>query len=377
MKNQALLLGAAFALSCVALLPSHSQGSLSPATAFGSTSISPGVASLGSECASPGNVPVPARTIIEIGDLCKPSSWGASPAPAAACPGQSAAVLGIRFRGRQDLVLAEHLTLDRQSFHVRLWGPLEDAHGNSQDIASIERVEWCRGSAIPDTVDLPGGGCREPRQFAAAFDYGTPLSNKILTNGFSFYVRMSGQPPADFEVDKAADEVLSSFGRALTMWTASLQDNDALVTPAIRAFVKSRTSSSGGGYVLLTPPQVVRLRCPHAATFVVELNFGGDGIFPANSLFLTLAKARVEGRTIALNLRDVPCFRTMTTVAAGQLSLRDEYCVNLPPVLMHELGHAFGLDHIESEGGRALMNPVLSDRATMPVQQDVIERQFL
>lgn len=38
---------------------------------------------------------------------------------------------------------------------------------------------------------------------------------------------------------------------------------------------------------------------------------------------------------------------------------------------MHELGHAFGLDHIARESGFALMNPVLSDQATIPTREDV------
>src|SRR5664279_4751935 len=66
--------------------------------------------------------------------------------------------------------------------------------------------------------------------------------------------------------EKAADDVLASFGRALIIWTAALQDNDALLTPATHAFIRTRRSTSSGGYVLLTPPQVVRVRAAHLAS---------------------------------------------------------------------------------------------------------------
>ena len=55
----------------------------------------------------------------------------------------------------------------------------------------------------------------------------------------------------------------------------------------------------------------------------------------------------------------------------GQLSLREDNCVNLLPVLMHELGHAFGLDHITIDSGTALMNPVLSGSGTVPTEADI------
>lgn len=262
--------------------------------------------------------------------------------------------------------------LNSHYFHLRRFGTFEDVHGDRKALSSIERVEWCIDTPMPaKRPELPAGSCTEPRQIAVAFDYGTPLNNKVLTNGFSFHIRLSGVPPTTFDEEKAADEVLASFGRALTIWTAALQDNDAILTPSVRAFVKGRQSKTSGGYILLTPPQVIRLRCPHMATFVVEFNFGGDEVFPASSLFLTLAKARVEGRTIALNMRDVTCFKTFTVLRDKQLAMREDNCVNLLPVLMHELGHAFGIDHIPVSSGVGLMNPVLSAQATVPTQIDV------
>ena len=351
---------------------SQAQVSISDVLASGQISISPQVANLGAGCAKSGTVSVPKHALIDIEYVCQPSKWRTSPTSQAVCSGRVTPVLGIRFRGHQNMVLAESVFLTQQQFHMRLFGTFEDAHGDLQEVVAIQRLERCADDPpIQTHAELPSGFCREQRQFAVAFDYGTPLNNKILTNGFSFYVRVSGSPPTGFDVDAAADEVLTSFRQAVTIWTAALQDNDALLTPATRAFVKARTSTSSGGYVLLTPPQVVRLGCPNSAVFIVELNFGGDETFPSNSLFLTLAKARLEGRTVALNMRDVTCFRTMSNYDAGQLPLRDERCINLLPILTHELGHAFGLDHIPNSAGWALMNPVLSDHATVPTRLDV------
>lgn len=370
--NRTARLCAALAIIGLALQPSFAQLPASAAPVPGAVSFFPEVASLGGECNVQTKVPIAVNTVVDIQNVCSPAQWRAKPASLAPCAARSIAVLAVHFQGREEAVLAEHLVLDRQSFHLRLFGLFEDVHGDRQALATVERVEWCTTAPAPTSrPDLPAGSCTEPRQIAVAFDYGTPLNNKILTNGFSFYIRLSGTPPANFDEERAAADVLASFGRSLTIWTAALQDNDALLTESVRTFVKARQSKSPGGFVLLTPPQVIRLRCPHTATFVVELNFGGDSVFPANSLFLTLAKARVEGRTIALNMRDVTCFKTFDAINLGQLPLRQDNCVNLLPVLMHELGHAFGLDHIPIGGGAALMNPVLSGSATVPTQTDV------
>lgn len=372
MRASAFLSAAAGLFLAVASAGAQAQMAISAGQPHGVIGIFPEFAQLEPGCPAGGRAPFPPHAVIDAENVCEPAKWRVEPAPSAACPGRSVPVLGIRFQGHQDWILSESIALSSRYFHVRLFGTLEDAHGERREVAAIKRLSWCADTtATPPAAVLPAAACREPRQFAVAFDYGTPFNNKILTNGFSFHLRVAGRPPASFDVENAAEHVLSSFGRALTIWTAALQDNDPLLTPTIRTFLRSRTSTSAGGYTLLTPPQVVRLRCPHTAVFVVELNFGGDETFPSRSLFLTLAKAKLEGRTIALNMRDVDCFATMTKFEAGQYALKDERCVNLLPILTHELGHAFGIGHIADGQGRALMNPVLSNHATVPTALDV------
>ena len=312
--------------------------------------------------------------VIPMAAICDSASWTATSRPAATCQGRTMAVLGVRFRGSDALVLAEGLVIDDRYFHVWLLTTLEDAHGPGAQVEEVTRIKWCTetGNSTSEEVALPRDSCREPRQFAAAFDYGTPLSNKILTNGFSFFVRMVGETPADFDVAGALDDVRSSFGTALTIWMSALQDNDDLLSPAVRAFTAGRTYKSEGGYSMLLPPQVIRMYCPHAATFIVEFNFGDDNTFTTAPGTLMLARARLEGRTIALNLRDVDCFKPMLRFdTLKKLALRDDRCVNLLPVLAHELGHAFGMDHIPTASGTALMNSQLSKSTSVPTRLDV------
>ena len=311
---------------------------------------------------------------IPIATICDPSAWRRVQSPTVSCKGRTMAVLGVRFWGSNTLVLAESLSITERYFHVRLLTTLEDAHGPSTQVAEVSRVNWCADEANQELIEiaLPPDSCREPRQFAAAFDYGAPLNNRILTNGFSFFVRTVGDPPPDFDAAAAMDDLRSSFGSALTIWMSALQDNDDLLTPAVRSFLAGRIYKSQGGYSMLLPPQVVRLSCPHGATFVVEFNFGAGDTFLTLPGTLMLARARVEGRTIALNLRDVDCFKTILRFdSSKRLPLKDERCVNLLPVLTHELGHAFGMDHISDAAGTALMNARLLDIGTVPTRLDV------
>ncbi len=281
-------------------------------------------------------------------------------------------LIRVQIRGIQKTILLESIFFSKTVFHARLFNELSDIHGTTDSIEKIEAIVFCTGIEPEKNQVFPTTICVEPRQFAVNFDYGTPLSNKILTNGFSFFIRYKGNPPSNFESERLADDLRDAFGRASSIWFNALFEFDRLLTPEIRSFVSSRTARSQGGYSMLIPPQVIMLKCPNAANFVIEINFGGDGLFPGFPSPVVLAKGRLEGRTIALNLRDVECYRSIAEAATGgRMVLEGDGCTNLIPVLTHELGHAFGISHLRLEQGAALMNPSLSTQTLQPTEHDV------
>lgn len=270
-------------------------------------------------------------------------------------------------------VIAESAVLTaNRHLHLGIFEPWEQAHGAVEAVKTIARASVCRnvdlgGAALPETY------CREPRQIAVAFDYATPLSNRILTNGFSYVLRVSGETPADFDVARFGEEIRSAFQAGITLWVSSMADRDSQLTPSVRKFIASRTSRSSGGYTLLTPPQVIQLNCPHAATFVVELHFSETSLFPRFPL--ALARAQIEGRTLALNVRSFRCFRSeLKFNEKKRLSFETaDGCINLIPILAHELGHAFGLRHRDDPNRPSLMDSRFSREALSPTERDVAD----
>ena len=314
-----------------------------------------------------------AIAIIELGGACDGPPDRTSQPIANRCAADGFQVFAIVFKNSALPVHAENAAMTRNFvLHLDLLDPWHQAHGTIDDVRQIAKVMACRDDLKRD-VSLPPSYCSEPRQVAVAFDYKTPLSNRILTNGFSFYIRVSGTKPDHFDLDAFRREVKSAFQNGISLWISALHDRQSMLTEPIKRFLDTRISRSATGYTMLLPPQVIELACPQVATFVVDLSFGNRDLFPRPPL--VLAKAQTEGRTIAFNVFDVKCFRTEFRFDANK-RLRFELpggCLNLVPIMTHELGHAFGINHIDDPTRHALMDKRFSRDALTPTDGDVLQ----
>jgi hypothetical protein len=87
------------------------------------------------------------------------------------------------------------------------------------------------------------------------------------------------------------------------------------------------------------------------------------------------ARAQVQGRTIWLNASTYPCWRaSLTDGLVVQERMGDQACINLVPILIHEVGHALGLaGHGDLDGHRSIMDSQISNAVTHPTGDDALD----
>lgn len=325
------------------------------------------------QCNATKTISVPWSDVAEItfDDNCDASLSITQFSESPLCESDPIRVFELEMAQGHDTVFAEGFALIDGRVHFSLFDPPVNVHGPESKIRTVKQQLVCRES-VPYTGTFDQHFCVERKQYAVLFDYDTPLSNRILTNGFSFHLKVDGTPPEDFDVDSVAEDIRRAFQVGLTLWLEGLRENKRLVDTETQEFLGSRVFPFANGATLVLSPQVVRVGCPDTAIFQVILITENNDVFKKNSSFL--AKAQIEGRTIALNFADFPCQKTEIKFYGENKSPKfnlGDNCINLLPIMTHELGHAFGLRHLDGNESLDLMDSRFSRKALVPTIRDI------
>ena len=266
-----------------------------------------------------------------------------------------------------DTVCAESMDADpRTPVHVRDADPELDG----QACAAIY-APYVAGTAFTFEYEAPSAH-EMGRRIAAAYAWliaevdGRPIG---YAYGGRHQARAAYRWAADVSVyverenDAAAatpPDIRLAFGTALTMWMAALDHIKSTLSPDLQAYLTKIKGCSPGGYCLLTPPQVVEVRCPSSALFIVRWVTTASEV---GFLDTDVAKARMQGRTVLINA-DTHAFRSDIAMQ----HIKEVSTINLITVMVHELGHSFGLVH--SKQVPSIMAPTLSLLARQPTDDD-------
>ena len=307
---------------------------------------------------------------IERNVACTPRPITPYSAGGEICSGAPIELFEVVLKEPRQTIRASDVAVTGNRIHVRSADGLMLIHGPLSRLVSITRGLFCRSS---DTnIPAVPGFCEEAVQHAVNFGLEPVFSNQILTRGLSFYFEEADGRPAPVSDPRGA-VVREAFGTAITNWMGALQDLGPRLPQDLRAGLTGMISTSAH-YTLLTPPQVVQVGCRDTAMFVVRWISGNAAPMTIGGN-VKAARAQVEGRTIWLNGKTYPCWRSSLT---GALKLDERSggneCFNLVPVLIHEVGHALGLaGHADRHDHPSIMDSVISDAVTRPTGDDALD----
>ena len=301
---------------------------------------------------------------------CRPKPIVPYSAGGGLCPDTPLELYEVRLKKPNQTILAAEVALADGRLHIRTPSGLQTMHGPDGRFVSVTRGLFCRNTPTPETPLK--GFCAEATARAVNFGPEPVFENRILTRGISFYLE-DNRGRAIAPDDERGAVVREAFGNAVTQWMSALQDLGPRLPAGARSQLGGMISSTPNGYSVLTPPQVVRLGCPDTAMFVVRyltqdlrpLTVGGK---------IKAARAQVAGRTIYLNGVTYPCWRASlkAEMEVPSQSPGGMACMNLTPVFVHELGHAFGLVGHRDSGDPSIMDSLISPNLVWPTPDDAL-----
>jgi predicted Zn-dependent protease len=191
--------------------------------------------------------------------------------------------------------------------------------------------------------------CKERMIWAITAGQKPIYNNRIFSKALPYFVRFVGVTSHQAEISDAIGNALQN---ALTQWGSSLLAIRKDLDDPLRKYVESMLLCEEG-HCTYTAPPAVQMDCQENAAMIIIVYEGTQ--FPAPQQWVA-GMAKSEGRTILLNAHDFNVLydqRLFSTWSAkGDL--------NLTPVLVHELGHSFGLVHSTVHG--SIMQADLSDQ---------------
>lgn len=308
---------------------------------------------------------------VERNGSCQPRPIRPYSAGGEVCPTAPLSLYEVELKAPEAKFLVSDAVLASGRLHLRSVDGLIAYHGPDTRFLGMTKGLYCR-EAIAETAVVPGF-CAESVPWAVNYGPEPVFDNRILTRGLSFYLE-DGQGKVIAPNDPRSVEVRNAFGNAVTQWVAALQDLGADLPVGARAAINGMQSRSPGGYVLLIPPQVVRVGCRDTASFVVR--YVSDSVAPFTvGGHVKAARAQVEGRTLWINGTSYKCWRAALTpeLYFPRSDTSQPACLNLTPILVHELGHAFGLaGHRNDVTSPSIMDSVIAPGLTRPTRADAL-----